>query len=64
MKLTRKQELALIDIGLRVHLDNTLTISKPKDNQQHKKKFVHKWSKAQRDKFHQTWLKKHGKKNG
>ena len=55
MKLTRKHELFLIDIGLRQVIDNLL--SKPKKVKP-AKKIGRKWTKAQRDKFTQSMKEK------
>ncbi len=60
MKLSRKQELALIDIGLRIHLDKTLIPEKAQPSKENKpSKFAHKWSAERRAKFMRTWKKKH-----
>lgn len=64
MKLTRKQELQLIEIGLDIHLNKTLFPLKLKKKFHEKKaKSPYKWSKKQRAEFMKTWNAKHnGKK--
>ena len=57
MKLTRKQELALIDIGLAVHLQSLIPIkNKIKPN-----KVKGSWSKARHAKFLKPWNDKRAK---
>jgi len=70
VKLTRRQELALIDLGLSRLLDEVLNIPKPtkkaKTTPKPEKKKSRKWTKAQREKFQATmrkvWKKKQATK--
>lgn len=59
MKLTRKQELLLIDLGLRWVLENLPTSVVAKDGEILKKKVSHKrkWSPEQHKKFSRTMKK-------
>jgi hypothetical protein len=76
MKLTRKQELALIQIGLKVHLDSTLHLEgtgrdyKAERERQKRKKSSNagtSWSPERRKKFLRTikakWVAKRAEKN-
>ena len=57
MKLTRKHELLLIDLGMRQVLDNLLP--KPKAKKKVATKTIgRKWTKAQRKKFAESMKKK------
>ena len=62
LKLTRKQELALIDLGLQKVIDS-LTVSKPKSApRETPKPKTRRWTTAQRKKFQKSMKKKWAEK--
>jgi hypothetical protein len=66
LKLNRKQELALINLGFQKLLD-TLVVTKSKSVKKHipwnKGKKTRKWTKAQRAKYAETMRQKWGDRN-
>jgi hypothetical protein len=55
MKFTRRQELFLIDLGLKTLLDSLISL--PRESKESRSK-GRKWSKTQRKKFASTMQKK------
>ncbi len=68
MKLTRQQELSLIDFGMAQLLAQLVTPKGTDTKKAQTRKKKRKWSKAQRDKFAKTmaatWKRKRAEKNG
>jgi len=62
MKLTRKQELALIDIGLKTLLNGLVSNEYPKRSVSKPKRRKRQWTEAQRKKFSATMRKKWAEK--
>jgi len=59
VKLTREQELSLINLGIDILLSKIENIKQAKPH----KRLGPKWTKEQRLRFHKTWLAKRKKMN-